>query len=173
MSESDLALSFRAMEMGDLRLMHEWLQRPHIRRWWTNRTTYEQVVDSYSPAIQGEDPTDHYFVFLDGREIGFIETYLVMEYPEYASLIGVGEGTAGVDLFIADPALTGKGIGSEILRRFVSGIVFASETTRRCVAGPEAANVASVRAFEKAGFCLVRDFVEDGNAHALLQLDRP
>jgi aminoglycoside 6'-N-acetyltransferase len=172
-SGSELALGFRAMEMGDLPLMHEWLQRPHVRRWWRKGETYEQVVDIYSPAIEGWDPTDLYFVLLDGREIGFIQTYLVMDYPEYASLIGVGEGTAGVDLFIADPALTGRGIGSEILRRFVSRIIFASETTRRCVAGPEAANVASTRAFEKAGFRVVRDFVEDGNVSVLLQLDRP
>jgi RimJ/RimL family protein N-acetyltransferase len=169
----DLALSFRAMEIDDLRLMHEWLQRPHVCRWWSKRETYEEVRDSYSPAIEGSDPTDLYLVLLEGREIGFIQTYLVVDYPEYASLIGRGEGTAGVDLFIADSALTGKGIGSEILRRFVSQIVFAEATTRRCVAGPEAANIASVRAFEKAGFHVVSGFVEDGNEMLLLQLDRP
>jgi RimJ/RimL family protein N-acetyltransferase len=172
-SGSDLALGFRTMELGDLRLMHEWLQRPHVRRWWRERETYEEVVESYSPAIKGRDPTDLYLVLLDGREIGFIETYLVADYPEYASLIGHGEGTAGVDLFIADCTLTGKGIGSETLRRFVSQIVFADEMTRRCVAGPEAANAASVRAFEKAGFRIVGEFVEDGNPSLLLQLDRP
>lgn len=153
--------------------MHEWLQRPHVLRWWRQGETYEEVLDSYSPAIDGHDPTDLYLVLLEGREIGFIETYLLVDYPAYASLIGVGEGTAGVDLLIADSALTGKGIGSEILRRFVSQIVFAAETTRSCVAGPEAANVASVRAFEKAGFRIVREFVEDGNASVLLQFDRP
>ena len=168
-----MALGFRVMEMDDLRLLHEWLQRPHVRRWWSKHETYQEVVDSYSPAIEGSDPTDLYFVLLAGREIGFIETYLVADYPEYASLVGRGEGTAGVDLFIADRTLTGKGIGSEILRRFVSQIVFADATTRRCVAGPEAANVASVRAFEKAGFRVVSAFVEDGNESLLLQLDRP
>jgi len=165
-------LSFRAVELNDLRLVHEWLQRPHVRRWWREHDTYEDVVRSYAPAIDGSDPTDLYLVLLDGGAIGFIQTYLVADYPEYGSLIGCGEGTAGVDLFIADEALTGKGIGSEILRRFVSQIVFAPATTRRCVDGPEAANTASVRAFEKAGFRVVGDFVEDGNESVLLQFDR-
>lgn len=120
------------------------------------------MVDRYLPAIEGRDPTDLYVVLLEGREIGFIKTYLVVDYPEYASLIGVGEGAAGVDLFIADSDLTGKGVGSEILRRFVSQMVFAKATTRRCMAGPEAVNVASVRAFEKAGFRAVREFIEAG-----------
>lgn len=166
-------LSFRALEMEDLRLLHLWLQRPHVRQWWRERQTYEELVDAYSPAIEGGDPTDLYLVLLDGREIGFIETYSVADYPEYASLIGRGEGTAGVDLFIADSALTGQGLGSEVLRRFVSQIVFANATTRSCVAGPETANIASVRAFEKAGFRVVGGFVEDGNKSLLLQLDRP
>ena len=172
MGETDLALSFRALKVKDLRLLHEWIQRPHVRRWWTEQETYEEVLDRYSPAIEGRDPTDLYLVLLEGREIGFIQTYLVVDYPEYASLIGRGEGTAGVDLFIADSALTGKGIGSEILRRFVSQIVFADAKTRRCIAGPEAANVASVRAFQKAGFRVVGGFVEDGNEMLLLQRDR-
>jgi hypothetical protein len=105
----DLALSFRAMEMDDLRLMHEWLQRPHVRRWWSRRETYEEVRDSYSPAIEGSDPTDLYLVLLEGREIGFIQTYLVLDYPEYASLIGRGEGTAGVDLFHRRQRPNGEG----------------------------------------------------------------
>jgi RimJ/RimL family protein N-acetyltransferase len=172
-SESGLELAFRPMRIGDLRVLHAWLQRPHVRRWWSEHETYEDVVEHYSPAIEGRDPTDLYLVLLDGREIGFIETYLVADYPEYASLIGLGEGTAGVDLFIADSALTGRGIGSELLRRFASEVVFANEATRRCVAGPEAANVASVRAFEKAGFRIVKEFVEDGKPSLLLQLDRP
>lgn len=168
-----MRVGFRAMELDDLRLMHRWLQRPHVNRWWGRRETYEEVLDRYLPAIDGRDPTDLFLVLLEGREIGFIETYLVEDYPGYATLIGVGDGTAGVDLFIAERSLTGQGIGSEILRRFVSEIVFAKATTRRCVAGPEAANVASMRAFEKAGFHVVREFVEDGRPHVLVQLDRP
>lgn len=172
MGGDDAPLSFRAMELDDLRLVHEWVQRPHVRRWWSKHETYDEVRDTYAPAIEGSDPTDLYLVLLGRREVGLIQTYLVADYPEYASLIGRGEGTAGVDLFIADSELTGKGLGSEILRRFVAQIVFAEPTTRHCVAGPEAANVASVRAFEKAGFRVVGGFVEDGNESLLLQLER-
>ena len=38
------------MEAEDLRLLHEWLQRPHVRRWWTGCETYEQVVEHYLPV---------------------------------------------------------------------------------------------------------------------------
>jgi RimJ/RimL family protein N-acetyltransferase len=159
------------MHADDLRLLHEWIQRPHVRRWWSKDETYEQVVEHYLPAIEGAEPTDLYVVLLDGRSIGFMQTYLVADYPEYAALVGAGEGAAGVDLFIGEAELTGKGIGSEMLRRFVSEIVFAKPWVRSCIADPEAENVASVRAFEKAGFQVVKEFVDpgDGKTHAFVR----
>lgn len=160
------------MAREDLRLLHEWLQRPYVQRWWTERQTYEQVVEHYGPSIDGGEPTDHYVALLDGQPIALVETYLVSDHPEYAALVGVGEGVAGVDLFIAEEALTGQGLGTELLRRFVEEIVFARPKTIACIAGPDARNAASIRAFEKAGFGVVREFVEDGQPHALMRRDR-
>ena len=70
--------------------------------------------------------------------------------------------------------MTGKGLGTEVIRRFVDKVVFARPETMRCVADPDAENLASLRAFEKAGFRVVKEFVDpsDGRLHALLQRDR-
>jgi RimJ/RimL family protein N-acetyltransferase len=51
-------------------------------------------------------------------------------------------------------------------------VVFASPATIGCVAGPDVRNVASIRAFEKAGFRAVKEFVEDGEPHTLLRRER-
>lgn len=169
-----MAIRFRPMTRDDLRRMHEWLQRPHISRWWVERETYEEVADRYLPAIQGKEPTDMYITLLDEEPIGFVQTYLVSDYPDYAALVGAGEGVAGVDLAIGDEALTGHGIGPEILRRFVDDIVFARETTTACLADPDSRNIASIRAFEKAGFRVVRVFHDptDDELHTLVRRDR-
>ena len=162
------------MEPADLRLVHEWLQRPHVKRWWRDRETYEEVVEHYLPSIEGTDPTDLYLALLDEEPVSFVQTYLVSDYPDYAALIGVGEGVAGVDLLIGDEKLTGQGIGTEILSQFVEEVVFAPPTTIGCVADPDVLNVASIRAFEKAGFRVVKEFVdpEDGELRALVRRDR-
>jgi RimJ/RimL family protein N-acetyltransferase len=171
---NELQLSFRPMRAADLRLLHEWLQRPHVRRWWDKFDSYEEVAGHYLPAIEGSEPTDLHVVLLDDRAIGFMQTYLIADYPQHAAVVGGGDGAAGVDLFIADSGLTGQGIGSEMLRRYVSEIVFAHPATRYCIADPEAENIASVRAFEKAGFHVVKEFFDprDGKMHALVRLDR-
>ena len=162
------------MESNDLRLVNKWLQSTHVQRWWSSRETYEEVVEHYLPAIEGKEPTDLYIVLLDEQSIGFVQTYLVSDHPDYAALVGAGDGVAGVDLLIGDEALTGQGIGSEILRRFVEQVVFGPPSTTSCVADPDARNVASLRAFEKAGFRVVKEFVEpeDGQMHTLVRRDR-
>ena len=112
-------ITFRPVSREDLLLVHEWHQRPHVKRWWTARDTLEETEEHYVPTIDGSEPTDHYLALLDGEPFGMIQTYLVSDYPDYAALIGEGEGTAGVDLYIADESLTGRGLGTELLRRFV------------------------------------------------------
>lgn len=169
------ALTFRRMELADLQLLHEWLQRPHIRRWWGDHDTYESVVEHYAPAIRGDKATELYLAVLDGQPVAFVQMYLVADHPDFAALIKAGDHVAGVDLFVADDALTGQGLGTALLRRFVDEVVFtAHPSTIGCIADPDVRNAASLRAFEKVGFHAERQFLDpsDGQMHALLRLDR-
>jgi len=168
-------IGFRPLTADELPLLYEWLQSKHIQRWWTDRETYDEVVQHYLPAIEGSEQTDLYLILSEGLPVGFIQTYRVSDYPDYRDLVAVEEGVAGVDLFVAEPELTGRGFGSEALRRFVADIVFSDPEIHACVADPDAENVASLRAFEKAGFRVVRRFVDPSDndkLHALLRLDR-
>jgi aminoglycoside 6'-N-acetyltransferase len=74
-------IGFRPLEEPDLRLMHEWLQRPHVRRWWDEHETYDDVAKHYLPSIEGRRPTDLFLILLDDRPIGFIQRYLVSDHP--------------------------------------------------------------------------------------------
>jgi RimJ/RimL family protein N-acetyltransferase len=167
-------IGFRPLERADLRLMHEWLQRPHVRRWWDEHSTYEDVVEHYLPAIEGRRPVDLYLILLDERPVGFVQRYLAVDHPDFAALVGVGAGVAGVDLFLAEEELTGKGLGTEVLRRFARDVVFAKPDVTACIADPDTRNEASIRAFEKAGFRRTGDFFDpsDGQMHALVRLER-
>jgi aminoglycoside 6'-N-acetyltransferase len=154
--------------------MHVWLLREHVRRWWDEHATYEDVVEHYLPAIEGRRPVGLYLILLDGRPIGFIQSYLLADHPDFAERVGLGAGVAGVDLLIGEEELTGKGLGTEVLRGFVRDVVFAEPATTACIADPDVRNTASLRAFEKAGFRRVGEFLEpaDGELHALVRLDR-
>ena len=170
-----MKIGFRPLTASDLPLLHEWLQREHVQLWWTDRETYEEVVQHYLPEIEGIKPTDPYVILLDDRPSGFIQTYRVSDYPEYRELVAVEEGVAGVDLLIGEPELTGRGFGSGALQSFVRDVVFSDPAIHACIADPDAENLASLRAFEKAGFRVVRRFVDPTDhdrLHALLRLER-
>jgi RimJ/RimL family protein N-acetyltransferase len=170
-----VSIGFRPLTASDLPLLCEWLQREHVQRWWTDRETYDEVVRHYLPQIEGSEPTDPYLILLEDRPAGFIQTYRVSDYAEYRDLVNVGDGVAGVDLFVAEPALTGRGFGSEAIQRFVADVIFSDPGIHACIADPDAENGASLRAFEKAGFRVVRQFVDPTDhdrLHALVRLDR-
>jgi len=169
-----MAISFRPLTRDDLPLVHEWHQRPHVVRWWTARKRFEEVEEHYLPTIEGTEPTEHYLALIDGEPLGMIQTYFVSDYQDYAALIGEGEGTAGLDLFIGDEAMTGRGLGTELIHGFVDEVVFARPATTACTAASDVRNMASLRAFEKAGFRVVREFVDpdDDELHALVRRER-
>jgi RimJ/RimL family protein N-acetyltransferase len=169
-----MGIEFRLLTVNDLPLLHEWLGREHVLRWWGERGTYDDVVEYYLPSIEGSDPSDLYAIVVDGRSVGFIQTYLLADYPEHAMLLDAGVEAAGLDLFIADAELIGQGLGTEVIRSFAVGVVFARAETRSCVADPDVRNVASIGAFEKAGFVRVRDYHDpsDDQLHALVRLER-
>ncbi len=163
-------IGFEPLREEDLPLVRGWLEREHVRRWWSD--DLEESLGGYQRAIDGLDPSEHYLIVLDGRPVGMIETYLVSDHPEWEAIVQVGEGVAGVDLLIGEPELVGRGLGPQVLGAFVREVVFAQSGTHACVAAVEEANRRSWRAFEKAGFRHVRVVEEDGVPHRLLRLDR-
>jgi RimJ/RimL family protein N-acetyltransferase len=169
-----MAITFRPVTRDDFPLLLEWHLRPHVERWWNTRRTLEEIEEHYGPTIDGTEPTDHYIALLDGEPLGMIQGYLMADYPDWAETTGAGEGAAGVDLFIGEESLTGRGLGTEMLERFADEVVFARPDTTAVVADPHVRNAASIRAFEKAGFRAVREFVDptDGELHVLVRRDR-
>jgi aminoglycoside 6'-N-acetyltransferase len=169
-----VTVGFRPLTADDLPLVHEWLMREHVKRWWEPDEAYEKTVEEYLPAIEGRDPTDMFLIVVDERPVGMIQAYLVVDYPEWEEILHVGPGVAGVDLFIGEEALTGRGLGVEVLRAFTRDVVFARSGTHACVAGVNVDNHRSLRAFEKAGFVPGEVFEEkDGKLERLMRLDRP
>jgi aminoglycoside 6'-N-acetyltransferase len=163
-------IEFRPLAEDDLPLIEDWLRREHVARWW--RDPLEVALDKRRAAIEGRRDVDHFLILLDGRAVGMIQTYLVADHPDWDEIVQVGPDAAGVDLFIGELDLVGRGLGPRVLDEFVRGVVFARPETRAAVATVEEPNRRSWRAFEKAGFGYVRDVEEDGLPHRLLRLDR-
>ena len=162
-------IAFEPLHANDLPLIREWLGREHVRRWWRDGG---QSLQHAEDALAGRDRTRYFVIVLDGRPVGMIETYLLRDETEWATLIGEGPEAAGVDLFIGEQDAVGRGVGPRVLEQFAREVVFANPETAALVATVEEPNRRSWRAFEKAGFRHVRDVEEDGLPHRLMRLER-
>lgn len=164
------AIAFRPLVREDLPLLHEWLQRAHVRRWWRDSPlTLDGVEAKYGPRILEDERVQVFVIQVDGDPAGMIQTYLVSDHPEW---IGDEPGVAGVDLFIADEECTGRGLGPRILDEFLRAVVFPDVTMTACVTSPELANAASIRAFEKAGFVREREISGQWGPELLMRRER-
>lgn len=152
--------------------------RPHVRRWFNDVATEAYPDDPLAErrsAIRGEDPTDHFVIQLDGRPIGDIQSYRIDSDPEYAAMVALDRPAIGIDLFIGEPELIGRGHGPALIRAFLRDIAFPAYGVELCVIGPARSNVAAIRAYEKAGFRFLKTYLEPDAKepeHYLMELTR-
>ncbi|MBA3261502.1 MAG: GNAT family N-acetyltransferase [Thermoleophilaceae bacterium] len=106
---------------------------PEVRRWW-------QDPDDDWPNAH-EPNTVHYTVLVDGEIAGFAQWH---EEPDPMFRHG------GLDLFL-DPALHGRGLGTETVRVLCAHLI-DDHRFHRLVIDPEAENEAAIACYRKAGF---------------------
>ncbi len=115
------------------------------------RTSRQTVVGRWREDTV-YDPTYRYLAEIDKRPVGLFQHYRVADSPEYAQALALGEDAIGVDLFIGETELVGRGHGPAMLRQFLRDVAFPFHGIDVCVIGPSVNNTAAIRAYEKAGF---------------------
>lgn len=145
-------IGFRRLAAADLPRLHRWLNAPHVARWYRGEGTPEEIRARYAEKAAGTSPTAAYVILVGGEPVGYIQTYLVCGWPEYARQVEVDTAAAGLDLFIGEGAYVHRGLGPLIIRQFLREVVFADPEIESCVIGPEVGNRAAIGAYEKAGF---------------------
>jgi len=107
-----------------------------VARWW------EAPEDGF-PAADEPDAT-RLVIEVDGVVAGMVQ-FCEETTPRYRH--------AAIDLFL-DPALHGRGIGTEAIRQVVRHLL-DDRGHHRITIDPAADNLAAIRAYEKAGFRVV------------------
>jgi aminoglycoside 6'-N-acetyltransferase len=123
----------RPLAAADAAEVRRILLTPEVARWW------DVPADGF-PLTDDPDAT-RLVIEVDGAVAGMIQFAEELE-PKYRH--------ASIDLFL-DPALHGRGIGTEAVRQVV-GHLIGERGHHRITIDPAAANAAAIRAYEKAGF---------------------
>jgi aminoglycoside 6'-N-acetyltransferase len=145
----------RPLAQGDEQELRRIHMTPEVLRWW-------DAPDERFPWDEPE--STRLTIVVDGAVAGLVQYWEERE-PKYRH--------AGIDLFL-DPALHGRGIGSQAVREVVRHLI-DERGHHRITIDPATANKAAIRAYEKAGFKAVgvmreseRDVVGGGWHDSLL-----
>lgn len=158
-------------------MLHGWLNDPAVVEWWEGQDVTLTGVRRYyfEPSWPSRE---QWIALLDDEPVGWLQCYLAKENLDETENwwdFDVDHTAAGIDYLVANTARRGAGLGSQMIGAFARDIVLGRhpEWTQVC-AGPFAANVASCRALEKAGFrfvALIEDDEDEGPCQ-LMSLDR-
>jgi RimJ/RimL family protein N-acetyltransferase len=81
-------------------------------------------------------------------------------------------GVRGIDQFLASPEQLDRGIGTRLIRDFVS-MLFEDSRVTRVQVDPEPRNARAIRCYEKVGFRTVREIVTPDGSAVLMYMDSP
>jgi aminoglycoside 6'-N-acetyltransferase len=140
----------RPLAAQDFVTISEFLQSPHVARWWHDDPTVEAVAERYGPNLSGEDPTVVYLVLDEERPLGLAQHYLWDDNADSRDAYGIPAGTVGIDYLIGRPYDCERGWGTAM----IAALVEAAPPLDLWVT-PEAENEPSRRVLEKNDFTLM------------------
>jgi aminoglycoside 6'-N-acetyltransferase len=127
------AIVLRPITDGDAQALQRIHATPEVVRWW------DEPAKGF-PCSDDPDST-RLTIEVDGAVAGMIQFSEELE-PKYRH--------AQIDLFL-DPALHGRGIGTEAVRQLVRRLI-DERGHRRITIDPAVENRGAIRAYEKVGF---------------------
>lgn len=152
-----MSFDYQPVLKSDLPLIYGWLARPHIAE-WIHGDGLQNTLNGLKNFVEGQPTAGAYWVaHLNETPFAFlISSKRDINEPELAAISLAGNCTVGLDIFIGDVNMTGKGFGALLIKDFLL-TNFPNATD--FVIDPEATNSRAIRAYEKVGFQIVGEFV--------------
>ena len=139
--------SFRRMTAADLPMVRRWLETPAVREWWA------EADGQPSDPIEEEDLNDQHvamwIVSYHGKPFAFIQDYDPHAWTGH-HFGHLPAGSRGIDQFIGEPDMIGRGYGSAFIRLHLGVLLRGGAPA--IGTDPHPSNARAIRAYEKAGF---------------------
>jgi len=143
---AEMNVQLRSASMDDWSMIRGWLAQPAIQEWWGPLTQTEGAV----LAAMKSDHALVRIIEVDEQPVGYAHAVDATLWGEQLP-DDLPPGTWDLDLFVAEPGMRNKGIGSAALRLLKQDVFDTTLAVAVCVF-PAITNEHAVRAYEKAGF---------------------
>ncbi len=160
-------LELRDVRRDDVPLIEQWLHADHVCGSWGNPDENLRLLRE--PAAEGAGRA---IIAVDGRKVGLVLwQHPTREDLDLAGLSDIPTSVIDVDIMVGERDAMGQGVGSTAIRR-VAETVMADPAVPFVMACVRVNNLASQRAFAKAGFRKDREFDDVPNGCYVLMVRR-
>jgi AacA4 family aminoglycoside N(6')-acetyltransferase len=169
----DTSIELRLMREDDVPLLHAWLHRPHVARWWGDeRLSLEQVRAEYSPQVLAEQAVMPYIALLNGEPFAYAQTYVVLGSGDGWWEDVTDPGMRGIDQFIGEAHWLDQGLGTKLVQA-VLALLFSDPTVTKVQTDPTPENARAIRCYEKAGFRRIKTVQTPDGLAVYMLCERP
>ena len=168
-------MRFRFELLGDAHLARvaEWFGRPHVSAWWPDGPrTADAVAAEYLEPLGEPDAALPYVAFAGDDAIGFIQTFVAVDFGQGWWNGWHDPSVRGIDQFLADPASLGRGLGTAMISAFVRGL-FDDPMVSKVVADPSPRNARAIACYRRCGFRDAGIFATPDGDALLMTMPRP
>jgi len=136
-------VSLRPVRDSDLPDLLRWRQDPEVVEFWD--VAPETIEEAREEFLEADIvPLWRFVIEWQGRGVGSVEYSHPYADTDYL-------WTAGIDIFIGEPAARNRGVGTEAVRTLLQ-YLFEVKHLHRVTIDPEVGNARAIRSYEKAGF---------------------
>lgn len=158
--DGDLSIRLMRDEPSDFESMRRWLNDPLVMKFVHGRDrpfSAEQVLEKYGRRVRGETPTTACIMVHLGRDIGYLQFYRWVDWPRDMERMGLAQDDRayGIDVWIGEPALWGRGLGTRGVRALIA-YLFDEQRATTVALSTFSWNTRAIRCYERAGFRKVR-----------------
>ncbi|HEV2124265.1 MAG TPA: GNAT family N-acetyltransferase [Chloroflexota bacterium] len=146
--------TLRPASPDDLDLLVRWFADPGVHQYWDGSAkSPEQIVRQGYTGTQRPEK-EPFIVEAAGAPVGYVQYYVT------------DATSGGIDMFLI-PSARDRGLGPDAAQALVRYLI-EERGWRRVIVDPAADNARAVRAWEKAGFVLEREWPDHPDGPAVL-----
>lgn len=165
-------MAMRKMSYEDLKLMSKWLNTKEVLEFFGDPEAPPsaiQIREKYGPRIDGVVAVEPYIAETEGKPFAFMQCYRLTDEDYKSYGYSIEETIYGIDQFIGEPALLGKGYGTRMVIEFLN-FIFNEKGAGAVTVDPELTNPRAIRCYEKCGFQKIKKI--DGERKWLMEITR-
>lgn len=164
---------FYSLDFRHLPLIHHWYNLDHVQKFYAKRALeLSDLKKKYASYISGKKAISGFVCYLNGKPFGYIQYYPLSRHPfEGVDLDHILEDSCGIDVFIGDETMIGKGMGKKMIDTFLKRYVFKKYSY--CFVDPLCENLRAIHCYKSLGFEEYAHLLSDeDDTHLLLMKEK-